>query len=330
MAIIYYPQGSKIIERNTIAGNQVVEVLNVEPNSIFYFGSGSVTSNTSSVISASYANTINQSQIGPITITDPTNVATLNLMGNPSMGGHTSTIEANPSGLTLDVQSGDFISIGGNLQIGNNNIVSNTGKFLGTASYAATSSRVVNAVITMPPNYPDGPAININGEMKSSASINSTRGFGIITALSPFEVISVIIDEQQNIYGNSVYSTGGFTGSLNGNADTATSASSIPADVLINNSATVGDNAILTYNQLTFTDTGASFTNNGISFPDGGFIMLYGGGVTGSLQGTASYAKKALSASYAPTVGLTATKYFTSGSAWATMSIANGLITSII
>ena len=89
-------------------------------------------------------------------------------------------------------------------------------------------------------------------------------------------------------------------------------------------SITAGTNATLTNNQLSFTDTGASLTNNGLSFPGGGFIMLYGGGVTGSLLGTASYAKKALSASYAP--GGSAATYTSSlfGTAsWAT-NVVNG------
>ena len=59
---IYYPQGTKIEERNTSSGSMVVTTLNVLPNNIFYFdNSGSV--NSSSIIvpytaaSASYAAT---------------------------------------------------------------------------------------------------------------------------------------------------------------------------------------------------------------------------------------------------------------------------------
>ena len=48
MAIIYYPQGAKIEERNTISGSEVVEVLNVPSNVIIYFDtSGSI--NTASI-----------------------------------------------------------------------------------------------------------------------------------------------------------------------------------------------------------------------------------------------------------------------------------------
>ena len=71
MAIVYYPQGAKIEERNTISGSKVVEVLNVLPDSIFYFDvTGSINSSSiivpytascavtaSYVISASYSQT---------------------------------------------------------------------------------------------------------------------------------------------------------------------------------------------------------------------------------------------------------------------------------
>jgi hypothetical protein len=97
------------------------------------------------VDTASYAFTISQSQVGPITITDPTNVATLQLVGDIGTGGHLSTIEGSPSGLNFNVQSGDFIGIGGDLHIGDHNIVPNDGKFLGTASYADQTQDAVSA-----------------------------------------------------------------------------------------------------------------------------------------------------------------------------------------
>lgn len=58
MAIVYYPQGTKVLERNTASGSQVVEVLNVLPNNaIFYFDtSSSLASGSITMDSASYAN----------------------------------------------------------------------------------------------------------------------------------------------------------------------------------------------------------------------------------------------------------------------------------
>ena len=50
MAIIYFPQNTKLLERNTISGSQVVAVINVPPeNAIFYFDT-SASINSSSIV----------------------------------------------------------------------------------------------------------------------------------------------------------------------------------------------------------------------------------------------------------------------------------------
>ena len=112
-------------------------------------GAGRITAtevSTSLLIgTASYATAISKSQVGPITITDLTNVATLYLVGDSGTGGHLSTIEGSPSGLNFNVQSGDFIGIGGPLHIGDHDVVAEDGKFLGTASYAESASWAISA-----------------------------------------------------------------------------------------------------------------------------------------------------------------------------------------
>jgi hypothetical protein len=56
MATIYYPQGSALIQRNTVSGSQVVQVLNTPTNAIFYFDtSASLQSGSIVVDSCSYA-----------------------------------------------------------------------------------------------------------------------------------------------------------------------------------------------------------------------------------------------------------------------------------
>jgi hypothetical protein len=72
MAVIYYPQGSKIVERNTASGSQVIEVLNVLPNSIFWFDVSGSISQSILVETASYAFTasfaLNASSVNQISV----------------------------------------------------------------------------------------------------------------------------------------------------------------------------------------------------------------------------------------------------------------------
>lgn len=101
---------------------------------------------SSASLSASYALVISQSQLGPFSITDPTNVATLRLIGNPDTGGKTATIQSIPSGMSIFVDGNGFIGIGNEIHIGDNDIVPNDGQFLGTASYALSSSCAQTAI----------------------------------------------------------------------------------------------------------------------------------------------------------------------------------------
>lgn len=56
MATIYYPQGSQLLQRNTVSGSQVVQVINSPSNAIFYFDqSGSMSSGSIVIDTASYA-----------------------------------------------------------------------------------------------------------------------------------------------------------------------------------------------------------------------------------------------------------------------------------
>lgn len=63
MAIVYYPQGTKIEERNTVSGSQVVMTLAVQPtNAIFYFKENDTLTGSNMVDSASYAVTASYAQ----------------------------------------------------------------------------------------------------------------------------------------------------------------------------------------------------------------------------------------------------------------------------
>ena len=59
MAVIYYPQNSVLLQRNTVSGSQVVQVINCLPsNTIFYFDtSASLQSGSIQIDTASYAYT---------------------------------------------------------------------------------------------------------------------------------------------------------------------------------------------------------------------------------------------------------------------------------
>ena len=109
-----------------------------------YALTASVALNAGPTNTASYALTISQSQVGPITITDPTNVATLNLVGDPGTGGNTATIQSIPSGMSISVGGGGFVGFSNDIHIGNFDIVPLDGKFLGTASFANTASFALN------------------------------------------------------------------------------------------------------------------------------------------------------------------------------------------
>jgi len=245
---------------NGPANTQVWNTHNVRINP----GAGRITATEVSasllIGTASYATSISKSQVGPITITDMTNVATLYLVGDSGTGGHLSTIAGSPSGLNFDVQTGDFIGIGGPLHIGDHDIVPNDGKFLGTASYATPASYALNGGGG---GSWSGSSGQVTQSIYSKQSLFATQSLsasyvkvGTTTIDQPFGVIttgqSIRADGGVNVNNNAVnlgingiiYCTGGvnsliggFTGSLMGSA--SYSSSSLSASVLYNPSASI-------------------------------------------------------------------------------------------
>ena len=114
MAIIYYPNGSQVIERNSIAGNQVVEVLDVLPDSIFYFDTTGSIKQQITVESASYSATAS------IALNVPAFASTSWTSQSLSASWASKSLNSDTSSLALTLQKG------ANIHLSNSYIYSNT------------------------------------------------------------------------------------------------------------------------------------------------------------------------------------------------------------
>ena len=93
----------------------------------------------SSSISSSYADSINREIAGNVSINNISgNTSTLKIAGL-IMGGKTLELTSTPAGATIGVTGGELELISP-INIFSNNIITTTGKFLGTASFSDTSS----------------------------------------------------------------------------------------------------------------------------------------------------------------------------------------------
>lgn len=166
-----------------------------------------------------------------------------------------------------------------------------------SASYSRTASYLVNGVISMSNGWS---TINVNGVISSDSSINSTRGFALITALPPpFMVTSIVIDNNQNINGRSIFATAGFTGSLQGSSSYTTTTStlrnttmSIDAQGNIDGGSVGGSisiSGIIANDLVQLGNDGTIHAGHGY-FESDAWGNVNARSITSSLQGTASYA----------------------------------------
>lgn len=149
---MYDGTGSQVINLNITASNAIsatYEVTYEVSSSYADFADSSSFSISASYSSASFsssyaktssfAETFDHRVTGSVLFGDDSNTATIYIAGSPSTGGKVSTIQATPAGLSLDT-AGTTIYLNKTVEIGGSNITNTGGQFLGTASYAVSSS----------------------------------------------------------------------------------------------------------------------------------------------------------------------------------------------